>query len=205
MSGPVADGTATSAAHPPERPSFASGLPQRTEVPTPGTIGIAAWSVRLSVLAFIVPTALAGMRQADLRKALRKALDAQAPDYSATEIGRAVIVALVSLAAIGVILSLLELSALSALRQRRRGGRTALIVLTAFHLPVLVVISAFRGAGTLDLTLTATQGLLLIAAAATAALPATKRWLNAKPPLAVTSLLKPHEASDHPDRPEPGR
>ncbi|AXT86575.1 hypothetical protein C6I20_16305 [Aeromicrobium sp. A1-2] len=205
MSGPAADGAAPPPVGPPRRPSFASGLPQRAEIPTPRTIGVVRWAVRLSVLAFIVPTAFAALRQADLRKTLRKALTEQAPDYSATDIGHAVVVALVSVAAIGVLLSLLELSALSVLRQRRRGGRTALIVLTLIHLPALVVISAFRGGESADLALTALQAFLLVIAAGAAIMPATRHWLDAKPPLAVKSLLVPQQASDHPERSEPGR
>lgn len=174
--------------HSPERPGFISGLPQRDVVPRPRTVAIARWAVVLSAIVFLVASGLALTRQASIRATLRADLSDRAPDYSASDIDKALIVTLAAIGIAGLLLVMFELSATTALRRRGSGGRTVLIVLTAIHLPIMLISHGLRG-GTLDLGLTAAQGALLVIAAVAAMAPRTRRWLRAKPPLAVPALF----------------
>lgn len=173
----------------PRRPGFISGLPQRDEVPRPRTIVVARIAVLLALVAFVVPTVLAALDRAAIRAELRLELVARAPDYSIDDIDRALTITLIAGAAIGALLCLLELSAASSLRKRSTAGRTALVVLVVLHLPVLVVTHAFRDVPH-DLAFSVAQAALLLVAAGAALAPQTRRWLRAKPPLAVTTLLR---------------
>ncbi|WP_040320313.1 hypothetical protein [Aeromicrobium marinum] len=185
-----ADGEEPDAAPPPpRRPGFSSGLPEREEVPAPRSVAMTAWLVRLSLVAFAVPTALAAQRYPEIRRSLRDRLMEEAPDYSSSDIGQAVTVGLAVVAVLGLLMVLAELRAVAALRRRQAGGRTALLVLTLVHVPVLLVVSAFRGGGQLDLVLSAVQLLLLLLACLLATRSAVKEWLVAKPPLVAPPLL----------------
>lgn len=173
----------------PERPGFMSGLPQRDEVSRPRTVMIARWAVIVSAVAFAVATALAVVNQAAIRATLRSDLSERAPEYSSSDINKALLVALAAVGIAGLLLVILELNASTALRRRGSGGRLALIVLTFIHLPIMLITTGLRGGGRVDLWLTAVQAGLLVIAAGAALLPRTRRWLVAKPPLAVETLF----------------
>ncbi len=136
-----------------------------------------------------VATALAVAHQAAIRTTLRTDLSKRAPDYSDSDINKALLVALAAAGIAGVLLVIMELSAATTLRRRGNGGRLALIMLTFVHLPIMLITTGLRGGGTVDLWLTAAQAGLLIIAAGAALTPRTRRWLVAKPPLAVETLF----------------
>lgn len=177
---------------PPQRPQFSSGLPQREEVPRPRTVPIVRVAAWLALLSFAVPTVIAALDQKAIRAALRTDLVERAPDYDASDIGRAVLVTLIALAVIGAVLSLLEVSASSALHRHSVAGRTTLLVVAALHVPILVVTHAFRDVP-LGAVFTIAQALFLLVAVAAAAAPVTSRWLRSKAPIEVNTLINQQE------------
>ncbi|TXL57703.1 hypothetical protein [Aeromicrobium terrae] len=183
------DDTAGRAERPaPARPTFASGLPQREELQTPRTIGFAHATIFASAIAFLVPTAVALTRIDELRSALRKSISDKADDYSAEDIRHAVDVALAGVGLIALLLLILEIAAVRSLARRQQSARTMLMVLTVIHLPAMIVTSAFRDGGVSDLAWTAAQALFLVLTFTMAAVHPTKRWLQAKPPIAARTL-----------------
>jgi hypothetical protein len=173
---------------PPARPAFASGLPQREELRTPRTIAAAHITVVASAIAFLVPSALAVTRWEHLRESLRKSLTEKADDYSAEDIRHAVDVTLIGVGVIALFLLALEIAAVRSLANRQPSGRTMLMILTILHLPLMVIVSAFRDGGLADLAWTAGQAFFLVLTLTMATVHPTKRWLNAKPPIASRTL-----------------
>lgn len=176
----------------PQRPQFSSGLPRRQEVARPRTAAVVRVATWLALVAFIVPTVLAVLDQKAIRAALRSQLVERAPDYDASDIGRAVLVTLIAVGVIGAVLALLEIRASRALNRHSQGGRTALLVLVVLHVPVLIITQAFRDVP-FGAELSIAQGVLLLLAAAAAVAPVTARWLRAKPPIEVKTLLHQQE------------
>lgn len=173
---------------PPPRPAIVSGLPQREEITRPRRITVIRWLIRLSVLAFTVPTVHAALRQGEIRNALATALEDRAPDYELDQIARAVDIGLAALALLGLAFCLTELSAAATLGERKRGGRSLLMVIAVLHLPTMLVTSAFRDGGLPDLVWTAVQAGTLLVALALAYSPASRRWLDAKAPLLTPTM-----------------
>ncbi len=182
------DDTTSGPPAPPARPAFASGLPQREELRRPRTIAAAHVTILASAIAFFAPTAVAVTRWEQLRKSLRKALTEKADDYSAEDIRQAVDATLIGVGLIALFFLALEIVAVRSLANRQPSGRTMLMILTALHLPVMVIVSAFRDGGPADLAWTAAQALFLVLTLTMATVHPTKRWLHAKPPIASRTL-----------------
>lgn len=181
----------------PARPAFASGLPQREELPQPRSVGLMNLALRSSVVVYLLATGLSVGRLDEIRTKLKDTLAKEAEGHSDTVIGRAVVITLAFVVAVGLAMSVVELVAAKAIRKRHLGGRTAMLVLPIVHLPVLVVVSAFRYDEALGLLLTLVQAVLLVVALGAAAAPSTKRWLVARPPLAIRSMLVQQPATDN--------
>jgi uncharacterized membrane protein len=124
----------------------------------------------------------------ELRSSLRTSLSEKADDYSAADIRHAVDVALAGGGLIALLLLVLEILAVRSLARRQQSGRTMLMILTVMHLPAMLVTSAFRDGGVTDLAWTAGQALFLILTVTMATVHPTKRWLQAKPPIAARTL-----------------
>lgn len=172
----------------------------------PGSVRLVTWLARLNLLLFAVPTILAALDHERVRRYWRTELAAteSAADYSASEIAKAVNVGLGTLAAIGLLMCLFELSAAKKLRGRSSGARMTLILLIVVHLPIVVAVWLFRYGDLLDLFLTALQLVVLLVLIGLALLPGVKRWLAAKPPLAVNRVqITPYLPPSKPPTPPP--
>lgn len=175
--------------HQPVRPGFASGLPQREVGPRPRVAAVVAALVAASIACFLAPTVVAALRHRSLRTDLQARLAERAPDYSAEDIDRAVLLglAVVLVATLGA--CLLQLLAARAILARRRSGRSSLLVATLLLVPLSVLASAFRDGGTTDAALLVGQGAFALTALVLSRSSQLVEWLEARPAFAIRPLI----------------
>ncbi len=163
----------------PPRPALVTGLPIQPEIPRPKLVIITFALVVLSALAFIPYTADAVPRRDGIRTELEERLAERSPDYSAGDIENAVLYTLIGAAVLSVLFILLELRGARRLQRKIDSGRTWLLILLGFHLPLIAISPVLRDGGRNDLISALVQGGCLVLAVTLAYLPPVTRWLAA--------------------------
>ena len=163
----------------PDRPSKVSNLPPHTDLPRPWLVPLSVLFVAVAAVAFAAATALVAIDQKDFRLTLQTQLARREPDYSLSDVRRAVVVGVILLGALSVLFIVGELRATVRLIDKRRSARTTLLVLTALHLAVIGAIAqAYEGGHHVRLAAEVGAGALVLGVAMSYLWP-VGRWLKA--------------------------
>lgn len=164
----------------PERPGFASSLPEEQRIARPRRLAVALVLVCLAALLVAVAVLVGALQLETLGNALIEALpDDISEEYSAADIERAVTVLLAAIAGLSLLCALLQVLSMRTLVVRRRpGARVTFLILVVLTLAVLAVGVLVREADALDLALAGGAALCMLGAAVLAFTPSASRWLR---------------------------
>lgn len=164
----------------PERPSFASNLPDDTLIERPRRVGLSLVLVIVAVATLTLLNVLAAFNFDIIRDTTIAALpDDLTTDYAESDVRGAVLLLLIVVGGLGLILSLIQLASASILRMRRSSGsRAVLTVATILHLPIVFLAFALRDAGAADAGLTLGSAIVLLAAVTLVLTPKVSQWLR---------------------------
>ena len=163
----------------PERPPVSSALPPLPQIRRPIIIWLVPILTFVSVLSSVPALVLTYQKWDSVRDGLEKQLADLQPDYSASDVRTAVLVGLIVMVGFGIAFSLFELRASVRLLDKRRGARTALLWLAAFHVPLVAVTAQLRDLGQLSHNAAWVQGVCLVLAVAVAYWIGVGKWLKA--------------------------
>ncbi|MGH3457873.1 hypothetical protein [Aeromicrobium sp.] len=163
----------------PQRPAVTSALPPLPQIRRPLIVWLVPILTFASVLSSVPALVLTYRKWDAVRSALEKQLADLQPDYSADDVRVAVLVGLIVMVGFGIVFSLAELRASVRLLDKRRGARTALLWLAAFHVPLIAITAQLRDLGQLSHNAAWVQGGCLVLAVAVAYWISVGRWLKA--------------------------
>lgn len=163
----------------PERPAVTSALPPLPQIRRPIVVWLVPILTFASVLSSVPSLVLTYRRWDSVRQDLEKQLSDLQPDYSADDVRVAVLVGLILMVGFAIVFSLIELRASVRLLDKRRGARTALLWIAAFHVPLIAVTAQLRDLGQLSHNAAWVQGGCLVLAVAIAYWIGVGRWLRA--------------------------
>ena len=163
----------------PSRPVKVSNIPApQASLPRPWLTLVVVFLVVASAFAFAQAMVRVVIDQRDFRSLLEGKLADRAPDYSQSDVETAVLVGVIVLGVLSVVFMLGELRASTRLLEKRRGARTALLILTLLHLPIVgATAQAYEGDHFVRLGAAVGSGALVLAVL-TAYLWPIGRWLK---------------------------
>lgn len=164
----------------PERPGFASSLPEEQRIARPRRFIVALALACLAALLVAVAVIVGALQFETLGSALIDALpDDISAEYSTADIERAVSVLLATLAGLSLLCALLQVLTVRTLVARRRlGARVTYVIIVVLTLAVLAVGVLVRETDAFDVALVGGAALCMVVAAVLAFTPSASRWLR---------------------------